>query len=84
MMRSGVNGHAATVDVGDGADVFVRVQIEYKRRTAAWDIDAPAIVVGIDIINAAVAHELGGVEDFVRSVGLGENVAGQQADSRHG
>ena len=84
MMRSRVNGHAAAADVGDGADVFVAVQIEHERISAARHINAPGVVVGIDIINAAVAHELGGVEDLVRSVGLGGNIAGQQAYSRHG
>ena len=84
VMRCGVNGHAVTADVGDGADVFVAVQVEYKCRAAARHINAPGVVVGIDIINAAVAHELGGVENLVRGAGLGENIAGQQADSRHG
>ena len=42
------------------------------------------VVVGLDIINAAAAHELLSVEHLVRGVGLGETVAGQQADSHHG
>ena len=83
-MRGGINRHAVAADVGDGADVFVAVQIEHEGVVAARHINAPAVVVGIDIISAAVAHELLSVEHFVRGVGLGEDVAGQQADSRHG
>ena len=33
---------------------------------AARHINAPAVVIGIDIIDAAVAHELRRVEHFVR------------------
>ena len=84
VMRFGINGHAMTAEVGDGADVFVAVQIEHESIAAARHINASGVVVGIDIINAAVAHELGGVEHLVRGGGLGENIAGQQADSRHG
>ena len=81
-MRLGVNRHAVAADVGDGTDVFVAVQIKDESVCAAGDINATAIIVGIDIINAAVAHELGGVEHLVRGVGLGEGVAGQQTDAK--
>ena len=82
-MRGGVNGHAVAADVGDGADVFVAVQIEHERISAARHINAPGIVIGIDIINAAAAHELGGVEHFVRRVGLlGQRIVRDAAEGR--
>src|SRR5665213_3605487 len=84
VMRGGVNGHAVAANIGDGTDVFVAVQIEHEGVSAARHINAPGVVVGIDIINAAGAHELGGGEHLVRGVGLGEDVAGQQAEARHG
>ena len=42
------------------------VQIENERLSAARDINAAAIVVGIDIVNAAGSHDLNSIEHSVR------------------
>lgn len=83
MVRRGVNGHTLPPDVGDSADIFVRVQIEHESICAARHIDTPLVIVDTPIINAAVAHELGRVENFIRSGGgVSKSVACQQADTK--
>jgi len=59
-------------DIRHAADIFVAVQIKHKRVAATRHIDAPPFVVGANIIDAAIAHELDSIEHMVRRTGLRE------------
>ena len=55
--------------VGDGTDGFERVQVKDENLTPARNIDSAAVIVGINIVNPAGAHELGGFDNLVRTGG---------------
>jgi len=61
----------------------VVVEAEHERIAAARHINAPGVVVGINVINAAAPHELCGIEHLIWRVRLSESVAGEQTDARH-
>ena len=75
VMRFVVDGDATVpADVRDGADLFVRIQIEDEGLISAPGHRRDGLRYRRkDVINAASAHELGGVEDFM--YGLAESSA---------
>ena len=66
MMGLGVDCHAARARIGNGADRMQRVEVEDQDLWAARNIEAALIIVGIDIIDGTDAHDLCGIDDFVR------------------
>jgi hypothetical protein len=57
-MRLGIDSHAVPATVADGADGFESIKVKHQDLPAARDIEFAAVVVGVNIIDAARAHRL--------------------------
>ena len=93
MARFGIDGDAVhTVGVSDFAERLKRIEIEdgharFHIRSAsagAGDIKLAAVRIGEDVIEAALAADLGGGDDFVGLIRwrrLAEKVGSEQRDT---
>ena len=65
VVRRRIDGDTMTTDVGDAADVIVLIEVKDVGVATTGHINAALIVIGIDIVNAASAHKLGGIQNLV-------------------
>ena len=72
-------------DSGDGGNQLMAIEIEHIGLITTRDINFPAIIVGVDIIRAAISHDLGGIKDSIRSVDiLCVSISSQEANVHDG